>query len=84
MDMVLSKFVKEANNNHVNLGLGKSYGAINTMLNKGCIVALESEVDSRKKVYEITDEGRRVIIDEMGRLEELIYNGKMIVKGDAL
>lgn len=80
----IMQFVKEISNNRVNLGPGTLYGAINTMLSKGWIIALENEADSRKKEYEITKEGRNIIKDEIKRLEELISNGRKIVKGGAL
>jgi DNA-binding PadR family transcriptional regulator len=80
----IMQFVKEISDSRVNLGPGTLYGAINTMLNKGWIRTFEGEADSRKKEYEITEEGRRITIDEMRRLEELISNGRKIVKGDAI
>lgn len=80
----IMQFVREISNGRVNLGPGTLYGAINTMLGKSWIVALENETDSRKKEYEITEEGRKVVLDEIKRLEELINNGLKIVKGDVL
>lgn len=80
----IMQFVKEISNNRVNLGPGTLYGAINTMLGKGWIRALESGEDSRKKEYEITEEGRRIVYDEMKRLKELIENGEKIVRGDIM
>jgi len=80
----IMQFVREISNNRVNLGPGTLYGAINSMLGKGWIRALEGEGDSRKKEYIITEEGRKVVADEMVRLQELIDNGKRIVKGDML
>jgi len=78
----IMQFVKEISNNRVNLGPGTLYGAINTMLNKRWIRSLETEEESRKKEYKITEEGRRVVLEEIKRLEELIENGKKIVEGD--
>lgn len=78
----IMQFVREMSNNRVTLGPGTLYGAINTMLGKGWIRALEGEADSRKKEYEITEEGRAIVIDEMRRLKELIVNGEKVVKGD--
>jgi DNA-binding PadR family transcriptional regulator len=76
----IMQFVKEISNNRVNLGAGTLYGAINTMLSKGWIKAIENEGDSRKKEYEITEDGRRVTQYEIERLEELILNGKKVVE----
>lgn len=78
----IMQYVKEISDERVNLGPGTLYGAINTMLTKGWIKAVLTEEDSRKKEYEITNLGRDIVIDEIKRLEELIYNGKQIVGGE--
>jgi len=78
----IMQFVKEISNERVSLGPGTLYGAINTMLGKGWIKALTSEGDSRKKEYEITETGRNVVEEEIKRLEELISNGKRIIRGE--
>lgn len=78
----IMQYVKELSNDRVSLGPGTLYGAINTMLKKGWIKALEGSPNSRKKEYEITDEGRMIIVGEIQRLEELIENGKKIVRGE--
>jgi DNA-binding PadR family transcriptional regulator len=77
----IMQFVKEISNGRVNLGPGTLYGAINTMLTKAWIKALADSSDSRKKEYIITEEGRKIVLEEIKRLEELISNGKRIVKG---
>lgn len=63
----------------VKLAAGTLYGAISTMLEKGWIKALPGEKNSRKKEYVITDEGRRILRQELERLEELVRNGKSIL-----
>ena len=80
----IMQFVKEKSNERVSLGPGTLYGAINTMLGKGWIKALTSEGDSRKKEYEITEIGRNVVEEEIKRLEELIINGKRIIRGEGI
>ena len=77
----IMQFAKEISNGRVNLGPGTLYGAISTMLSKDWIRALEQELDSRKKEYEITDLGRSIVLDEIKRIEELLDNGKRIVGG---
>lgn len=77
----IMQFVREISNGRVNLGPGTLYGAINTMLSKGWIIALEQETDSRKKEYVITELGRNVVMTEIERLRELLDNGKKIVGG---
>ncbi|MBR4992009.1 MAG: helix-turn-helix transcriptional regulator [Clostridia bacterium] len=65
----------------VRLAAGTLYGAINTLLEKGWIAALEGEADSRKKEYVITDLGREMLAKELQRLEELVQNGKRLMGG---
>lgn len=66
----------------VRLAAGTLYGAINTLLEKGWIAALEGEADSRKKEYVITGLGREMLESEVRRLEELVNNGKRILGGE--
>lgn len=74
--------VKELSNDRLSLGAGTLYGAINTLLEKGWIQPVEGGSDSRKKEYVITALGKTVVNHEILRLEELIYNGKKIVRGE--
>ena len=64
----------------VKLAAGTLYGAINSLLEKGWIVALPGEKDSRKKEYLITDAGRDVLQTEIARLKELVENGTRIME----
>lgn len=74
--------VKELSNDRLSLGAGTLYGAINTLLEKGWIRPVEGGSDSRKKEYVITELGKTVVNHEILRLEELINNGKKIVRGE--
>ncbi|WP_339316070.1 PadR family transcriptional regulator [Paenibacillus sp. FSL R10-2734] len=74
--------VKDLSHGRVDLGAGTLYGAINTLLEKNWIRAVEGEEGSRRKEYEITDLGKTVIQGELTRLEELIANGKRIAGGE--
>lgn len=76
----IMQFIKEISGDRVNMGAGTLYGALNTLLEKGWIRAVENDWDSRKKEYEITDRGRQVVLDEMKRLQELLDNGSRIMK----
>ena len=64
----------------VKLAAGTLYGAIGTMLEKGWITALPGEKNSRKKEYEITAHGKKIALDELTRLRELLENGDMIIR----
>ena len=74
--------VETLSNGRVKLAAGTLYGAINTLLDKGFIVALSSGADSRKKEYQITEKGKDVLLAEIARLRELLENGTNILGGD--
>ena len=71
--------VEQLSNGRVKLAAGTLYGAINTLLEKGWIVALSEEKGSRKKEYLITDMGKEILRLEIVRLKELIENGNSIL-----
>ena len=62
------------------ISAGTLYGALSTLMEKGWIEQLEIASDSRRKEYTITDAGRVVLEQELARLEELVTNGKQILK----
>ena len=64
----------------VKLAAGTLYGAINSLLEKGWIMALPGEKDSRKKEYVITEEGKNILHAEIVRLKELLENGTRILE----
>ena len=74
--------VKELSGGRVHLGAGTLYGALNTLMEKQWIRAVPGEKDSRKKEYEVTGSGKLALEDEMARLEELLENGKRIIRGE--
>ena len=73
--------VESLSGGRVRLAAGTLYGAINTLLEKGWITALPGIKDSRKKEYQITDEGKQVVAAELLRLRELLTNGTRIMEG---
>ena len=76
--------VEKLSAGRVRLASGTLYGAINTLLEKGWIAALEGEADSRKKEYVITEAGREMLVKELQRLEELVNNGKHLLGGESV
>lgn len=74
--------VEALSGGRVRLAAGTLYGAINTMLERNWIASLPGETDSRRKEYQITETGRRVLSAEMLRLEELFLNGRSVLGGD--
>lgn len=71
--------VKELSKGRLVLAAGTLYGAINNLLAKGWIATAGE--DERKKEYIITESGQAVLEKELGRLEELVKNGRDILKG---
>ena len=74
--------VDQLSNGRVKLAAGTLYGAINTLLEKGWIISLPSEKNSRKKKYQITEQGKLALETELVRLRELIENGSRILGGN--
>ncbi|MCM1118588.1 MAG: helix-turn-helix transcriptional regulator [bacterium] len=72
--------VEQLSNRRVKLAAGTRYGAINMLLEKGWIVTLLGEADSRRKEYQITPRGTEALCAELLRLEELLENGIRIMK----
>lgn len=68
-------------NGRLVLAAGTLYGAINTLVEKKWIEALPGKSESRKKEYIITEAGKFAVEEEIKRLEELITNGRKIVRG---
>lgn len=62
------------------ISAGTLYGALSTLMEKGWIEQLEVIADSRRKEYQITEQGKVVLLQELARLEELVTNGKQILK----
>lgn len=74
--------VEQLSQGRVKLAAGTLYGAINTLLEKGWIRSLPGEIDTRKKEYQITEQGTQVLRAELLRLRELIENGMHILEVD--
>jgi len=72
--------VNALTNGRVPLGAGTLYGALTNLTEKGWIRPLGGGGDERRKEYVITEAGRTVIAAELERLEELVRNGRRLVK----
>ncbi|MEC0242345.1 PadR family transcriptional regulator [Paenibacillus dokdonensis] len=68
----------------VKIGAGTLYTALNTLLNKGLIdhYPVPEGTDSRRKMYEITEDGKMVVAAEIERLEELLKAGQQVRIGE--
>lgn len=71
--------VEKISGGRVRLGAGTLYGAINNLLGKGWIIEC-GESGDRKKEYIITEAGKRAVLDEIDRLQELLGNGRQVLK----
>ncbi len=76
--------IEKLSHGRVKLAAGTLYGAINAMLEKRWIVAVESKESSRKKEYQITSLGIEVVKAETLRLNELLENAKLVIGVDTL
>lgn len=68
----------------VHLGAGTLYGALNSLSEKGWIRMLPVESGSRKKEYQLTEEGLLVLKRELKRLRQLVQNGESILKEETV
>lgn len=73
--------VEEMSKGRVRLAAGTLYGALNSMVDKGWIIQLPVDDGSRKKNYQITEKGLKILNDEIQRLRELVENGDAIIGG---
>jgi len=73
--------IEKLTHGRVVLGAGTLYGAINTLLEKRWIGTVDAGRDLRKKEYVTTSIGRKVLQNEMVRLEELITIGHNEIGG---
>jgi len=74
----IMKNISKLSGGRVVLGPGTLYGAINTLVEKGWLTGAADFGDLHKKAYIITDSGKRVILREIERLNELLDNGRTI------
>ena len=65
----------------IRLAAGTIYGALNSLCDKGWIVPLPIQEESRKKEYKLTETGLAVLKNELFRLQQLVENGREILKG---
>ncbi|HOO34386.1 MAG TPA: helix-turn-helix transcriptional regulator [Thermotogota bacterium] len=75
--------VAEMTAGRIKLGAGTLYGAFNNLQKSGLIhfVGVDEE-NSRRKIYETTENGRLILISELNRLEENVKNAKEILYAD--
>ena len=67
----------------VRLAAGTLYGALTSLCDKGWIVPLPVDENSRKKEYQLTAKGLEVLKNELNRLRQLVANGETVLKEEA-
>lgn len=69
---------------NVKIGSGTMYGAVSNMLKKGWVIEIESDdpEDKRKRLYQLTQEGRTVLNEEISRLRLLVDYADKVLGGD--
>lgn len=64
----------------IRLAAGTLYGALSTLTEKGWIEPLPVQEESRKKEYKLTETGLTVLKNELGRLQQLVENGRQVLE----
>lgn len=64
----------------IRLAAGTLYGALTSLCEKGWIIPLPTDEESRKKEYKLTDKGLAALKSEWKRLRQLVQNGEEILK----
>jgi DNA-binding PadR family transcriptional regulator len=69
----IMQYVSELTKLRINLGAGTIYGTLGK-LEKASLIVMTREAEKRK-YYSITQEGKRVLREEINRIKELYLNG---------
>ena len=76
----IMQLTEELSGGRVHLAAGTLYGALSALCDKGWIILLPAEDDSRRKEYRLTAQGLEVLRREVARLRELADNGESILR----
>ncbi len=76
----IMQLTEELSGGRVHLAAGTLYGALSALTDKGWIIQLPSQDDSRRKEYKLTEDGLQVLRRETARLRELADNGERILR----
>jgi DNA-binding PadR family transcriptional regulator len=69
--------VEAISEGNVIIGPGTLYGAFSTLEKQGLITKVKEE--DRRKSYALTERGRRVLAEQIRRLEIMVKNGQMVL-----
>ncbi len=75
----IMQMTEQLSNGRVRIGSGTMYGATGNMLKKGWIVECPDLGGERRRMYRLTEEGRRVFLEEYRRISELAESAHKII-----
>lgn len=82
----IMKDVQELSDNRIVLSTGTLYGALKRLLEQGWIIRMEDTNPKGnirdRKVYKLSEHGRRVLKDEIARLRNLLSAAKQSLAGE--
>jgi DNA-binding PadR family transcriptional regulator len=74
------KKVEKKTNGRLKLAAGTLYGVVSSLLNSKLITLVSEDTDNKKKKeYQITEIGKQLLNYEIGRLSEMVENGRKVV-----
>ena len=71
----------ELSDGHVRIGSGTMYGATGSMMKKGWIEEVPGQDADRRRMYQLTDLGRQVLLEEADRLRHLAAAAENVMGG---
>ena len=75
----IMQMTEQLSDGRVKIGSGTMYGATGNMLKKGWIIERTDLGSERRRMYRMTDEGRKVFLEEYRRISELAGSAKKII-----
>lgn len=82
----IMKDVQELSDNRIVLSTGTLYGALKRLLEQGWIIRMEDTNPKGnirdRKIYKLSEHGRRVLKDEIARLRTLLSAAKQSLAGE--
>ncbi len=76
----IMKFVRELTEERIKMGTGTLYTMLGRLVEDGIIGVINEE--DGKKTYQITDEGKQLLMEEQQRLEKQCENGERILSDE--
>lgn len=78
----IMQMTERISNGEVKIGSGTMYGATSNMMKKGWIEEIDSNMEGmeRKRMYQLTNEGKEALIGEVSRLKRMLNGTQGIVE----